>query len=269
MTEVLPYLTDSPTHNGRIFVASRNNLLVTGLTVLLGRAGFHVAGFAGDTSEAVAEFDRTASALCLLDMDLPGDLTFAVREMSRTSWVVLLGSGNRPFDEPIHQSLRAGAVGYIAADIDSARLPHVLTAVMNGEVGIPRHMVAGLLAQLQNQPTRAVGVQGRRPVRFTTREWEVLQHLKDGRSTRQIALQLGVSAVTVRTHVAAMCRKVRVPNREGLLRLVCLFDLRTRVVPVPAADPNRRRRSPDGVALADRTHAEGHRRSSVCEGGLQ
>lgn len=165
---------DTPPHNGRIFVASRNNLLVTGLTVLLCRADFDVAGFAEDTSQAIAEFDRTTAALCLLDMDLPGDLTLAVRQMSQTGWVVLLGSGNRPFDEPIHQSLRAGAVGYIAADIDSARLPHVLTAVMNGEVGIPRHMVAGLLAQLQNQPTRAVGVQSRRPVRFTTREWEVL-----------------------------------------------------------------------------------------------
>jgi DNA-binding NarL/FixJ family response regulator len=54
---------------------------------------------------------------------------------------------------------------------------------------------------------------------LTSREWQVLGLLREGRSTAQIAERLFVSHATVRSHVAALLRKLRVPNRDALRKL--------------------------------------------------
>jgi two-component system NarL family response regulator len=51
---------------------------------------------------------------------------------------------------------------------------------------------------------------------LTSREWEVLHLLRDGLSTGDIAERLFVSQATVRSHVSAVVRKLRVPDREAL-----------------------------------------------------
>jgi len=53
---------------------------------------------------------------------------------------------------------------------------------------------------------------------LTSREWQVLDLLRQGLSTAAIARRLVVSPVTVRSHVASILRKVRAPSREALLR---------------------------------------------------
>jgi DNA-binding NarL/FixJ family response regulator len=67
---------------------------------------------------------------------------------------------------------------------------------------------------------RRLPVLGRRSVELTTREWEVLDLLCEGLSTREMAERLFVSETTIRTHVAAVVRKLRVPDREAVVRLV-------------------------------------------------
>jgi DNA-binding NarL/FixJ family response regulator len=54
---------------------------------------------------------------------------------------------------------------------------------------------------------------------LTAREWEVLELLRQGLSTRAISERLVVSPVTIRTHVSAIMRKLRVADRESALRL--------------------------------------------------
>ena len=53
---------------------------------------------------------------------------------------------------------------------------------------------------------------------LTSREWQVLDLLRQELSTAPIAHRLVLSPVTVRTHVNSILRKVRAPSREALLR---------------------------------------------------
>ena len=53
---------------------------------------------------------------------------------------------------------------------------------------------------------------------LTSREWQVLELLRQELSTAAIARRLVVSPVTVRTHVNNILRKVRAPSREALLK---------------------------------------------------
>ena len=61
---------------------------------------------------------------------------------------------------------------------------------------------------------------GKRPARLTNREWEVLEGLGEGLTTADISERLFISAVTVRSHVSSILRKLRVPNRAGAVRVL-------------------------------------------------
>jgi DNA-binding NarL/FixJ family response regulator len=63
-------------------------------------------------------------------------------------------------------------------------------------------------------------MRGKRPARLTTREWEVLEGLGQGLSTAEISERLFISNVTVRSHVSAILRKLRVPNRASAVRVL-------------------------------------------------
>jgi DNA-binding NarL/FixJ family response regulator len=56
-------------------------------------------------------------------------------------------------------------------------------------------------------------------VHLTQKEWEVLDLLNEGLSSREIARRLFVADVTVRTHVAAIVRKLGVANRVDAVRV--------------------------------------------------
>ncbi len=111
--------------------------------------------------------------------------------------------------------------GYLLKDIDPARLPLALRGVLEGEAALPRRLVALLIEEFRERKRkRRVPLVGRHAVELTDREWEVLQLMKQGLTTGEIAGRLFVSPVTVRTHVSAILRKLHVPSREAALELL-------------------------------------------------
>src|SRR6266496_6013266 len=54
---------------------------------------------------------------------------------------------------------------------------------------------------------------------LTSREWEVLDCLSEGLSTRRIAKRLFISETTVRRHVGAILKKLNVPNRQAAAKV--------------------------------------------------
>lgn len=109
--------------------------------------------------------------------------------------------------------LRAGA-GVVERSAALSGLPRVLTAVLAGEVLVPRALVGSLVAQLRTTPVEG---EGWRPVRsaLTPREWEVLDALCAGHGTLGVAEELDISVETVRSHVKCILRKLEVPSRAA------------------------------------------------------
>ena len=79
---------------------------------------------------------------------------------------------------------------------------------------LPAGQTASLLRDVAQE------IVGRRGVELTDREWEVLELMKQGLTTDEIATRLFISPVTVRTHVSAVLRKLHVPTREAALELL-------------------------------------------------
>ena len=191
-----------------------------GVRALLEQQGFQVCAEAADAAGAVEAALRERPDVCVLDVKMPGDGIVAAQTISSRlpeSGIVMLTVSRD--DADFLNSLRAGASGYVLKETDPERLPTVLRAVVQGDTAYPRRLLERLLAHLEdrNRRDRVLGALG---VGLTTREREIAQLLRDGKSTTEIAKELFVAPVTVRTHVAAILKKLGVSTREEALSLL-------------------------------------------------
>jgi DNA-binding NarL/FixJ family response regulator len=182
---------------------------------------FVVCAEVADGSAAVEVALREQPDLCLLDIRMPGSSGIAAtREITTrlpgTKVVMITVSLD---DEDLLNALRAGAVGYLLKDIDPERLPHALIDALEGGAAIPRRLVARLVSEFRDHGPRRRPVVSEPGYDLTSREWEVLSLLRQGLSTAQIASKLFVSRATVRSHIAAVLKKLDLPNREALRNL--------------------------------------------------
>ncbi|MGY1725620.1 response regulator [Geodermatophilus sp. SYSU D01062] len=185
----------------------------------------------GQGVEVVASVDSGDAALeaarqlrpevCVLDIHMPGNGIVAAaditRELPGVAVVMLTASGD---DEDLFAALRAGASGYLLKEMDPARLGPALRGVLAGEAVLPRWLVTRVADAFRAQPRRRFTLPGRpKPVELTEREAEVLDLMAAGLSTDEIAKKTFVAPVTVRTHIRAILKKLRVPDRESAIRL--------------------------------------------------
>lgn len=183
---------------------------------------FTVLWEAGDAPAAVAAAVEGKPQVCLLDVRMPGGGVAAAWEISarlpETKIVMLTVSRD---DKDLFAALRAGASGYLLKDVAPDRLADALEAVLSGESALPGSLVARLVAEFRDRgPRRRTLVSAESGgAQLTSREWQVLELMRQGMTTAQIARRLVVSPATVRSHVAAILRKLRVPDREAALKL--------------------------------------------------
>jgi DNA-binding NarL/FixJ family response regulator len=188
-------------------------------SALVGR-GFEVCAEVGTGPAAVEAARQHQPDLCIVDINMPGDGIAAAAEIRKTvpgAEVVMLTVAHD--DESLLSALQAGAAGYLLKDTDPDRLPDVLRGVLGGEAVLPRSLVARAAAAFRvHGQRRRLGRNG--AARLTSREWDVLEGLAEGLSTKAIAERLEIAPVTVRTHVSAILRKLDVPDRSGAVRLL-------------------------------------------------
>jgi DNA-binding NarL/FixJ family response regulator len=206
----------------RVLIADDHPPTRAGVQAALERDGFVVCAQAADARSAVEGARRERPDVCLLDIHMPGDGIHAAEmiasELPETAVVMLTVSRT---DEDLFNALRVGASGYLLKDIDPARLPLALRGVLEGEAALPRRLVALLIEEFRERKRRRrIPLVGRRGVELTDREWEVLEAMRQGLTTDEIATRLFISPVTVRTHVSAILRKLHVPTREAALELL-------------------------------------------------
>ena len=183
-------------------------------------ARFEVCAEAGDAPGAVEAAARERPDICLLDINMPGGGVAAAWEISARlpqAKVVMLTVSTD--DRDLFASLKAGAAGYLLKGMDPAELPHALARVAAGEAAVAPVLVGRVITEFRDRSARrrttsADGAEGQ----LTSREWQVLELLRRDLSTAEVARRLVLSPVTVRTHVNSILRKLRVRDREELVR---------------------------------------------------
>jgi DNA-binding NarL/FixJ family response regulator len=112
------------------------------------------------------------------------------------------------FDEEFQfQAMKAGAWGSVPASADLQMLEKAFDVLLRGEFWVSRSLATRLLGKVlrTHDPEEAEDL--------TPREWEILALVARGERSKEIANQLSVSESTVKSHLAAIYRKLRVSTR--------------------------------------------------------
>jgi DNA-binding NarL/FixJ family response regulator len=221
-------MTAATEHAGptRVLIAANHLPTRTGLRLALESDA--VCSEAADDEGAVAAAVREHPDVCLLELGGPGRGLGTVAEIiAQVPGALVIVLSDRVAEDEFLAALRAGASGYLPHNVNPARLPLVVRSVLRGEAAVPRTFVAKLIEELRgsSRGRRALVLQDGTRLELTPRESEVLELAQQGLSTREIAVRLGISPVTVRRHLAAAYARLGVSTRAAALALL---------VPAPA-----------------------------------
>jgi DNA-binding NarL/FixJ family response regulator len=177
-----------------------------------------LVGCVSNAAEAVATAVELMPSVCVIDSDLPlGGLIAAIEIGARlpTAGLVLR---HGPNDNDLFEALHAGVTAYVPRTTTSTRLLRAIINVAAGEAVLSGTQVARVLEAVRD-PARARRRVADRP-ELTTREWQVLELLRDRLTTAEIAERLFLSPITVRSHVHSIRRKLGAESREEALELI-------------------------------------------------
>ena len=171
-------------------------------------------GCAPDAAAAVARALELLPDVLVLDSVLPqGALAAGLEIRARLPRTHLIVTHEAAEDDFL-AAITAGASAYVARTDNTERLLQAIADICAGEIVLTKAQMACLVEAVRDpaRPRRRVAT----GPALTAREWQVGALLRDGRTRREIAEQLFLSPVTVRSHVRSIRRKLAAPTAAGL-----------------------------------------------------
>lgn len=177
---------------------------------------------AGSLAEARLVIEREpALRLALVDLSLPDSQgAQAVRALKATAeqvTLVVISADERP--ETVLDAIDAGAAGFIPKTARKAMLEDALDTVLSGRVFVPQQAITDL-SPLHTDDG---------PVDLSPRQRDVLRLLIEGKPNKTIGRELDLSESTVKTHLAAIFRKLDVESRTQAVLATARLGLRLTV----------------------------------------
>ncbi len=207
----------------RVLLADDHALVRAGIRALLQQIpGVQVVAEADDGRAALELIEQTEPDIALLDIAMPGmnglDTALEIKVRFPQVRVVILSMHAE--QEYVLQALRAGAVGYLLKGARTAELEVAITAVARGESYLSpaasKHVVGDVLQRSASPNPLAC---------LTPRQRQVLELLARGKSRKQIAKELDVSAKTVDTYRAQVMDQLNIHDLAGLIRFAIKMGL--------------------------------------------
>ena len=196
-----------------VLLVDDHPVLRQGLRVLLERERFRVTGEAADGLEAIAAAEKLQPDIVVLDLAMPTlNGVSAVRGIMKgapKSKVILLTMHTE--EHQILEALRAGVKGCVSKAQAAEHLIQAIREVCSGRVYLSPS-VSGAVVQAYLAKTEVPYDP------LTDRERQVLQLIAESKTTKEVAVILGVSVKTAETHRAKVMDKLDIHTTAGLVR---------------------------------------------------
>ena len=197
----------------RLLLADDHDLVRQGLKALLERQGFNVVCEASNGQEALRLAAKDKPDVAIIDIGMPVmNGVDAAREMTKSSprtKVILLTQHDE--DQYVTEALRAGVKGYVLKNQAADDFVYAIREVCRGSVylspSISRMVVDAYLSKTYDSTDPLSG-----------RERQVLQLVGEGKSTKDVAAQLGISVKTAESHRARLMKKLDIHETASLVR---------------------------------------------------
>jgi DNA-binding NarL/FixJ family response regulator len=197
----------------RVLLADDHSLIRQSLRALLEKQGFQVVSEASDGQEALRSVEKTQPEVAILDISMPVlNGVDAARELVKSSpktRVILLTQHDE--DQYVTEALRAGVRGYVLKSQAAEDLLHAIQEVCRGKVYLSPN-ISGAVVDAYVSKTYVS------PDPLSARERQVLQLVGEGKSTKDIAVHLGISVKTAESHRARLMKKLDIHETASLFR---------------------------------------------------
>ncbi len=204
----------------RVLLVDDHSLVRRGFRRMLeDEADMEVIGEAGDGEEAIKIAKELHPEVVVMDCALPGmnglQATRQIMETSPTTAVLMLSMHTE--STWVRQAIEAGAKGYVLKDALDLELGSAIRKVAAGET------------VFDPKVEQRTALKGERSAALTPRELEVLQMIVDGKSNKEIATALDLSANTVAVHRANIMNTLGIHKTAELV----VYAIRAGLVNVP------------------------------------
>lgn len=193
----------------KILVVDDHPMVAEGIqSILESYDDLQVVGTLGDGQSVVEQIDTLAPDVILMDLNMPGmgglTATEIVLEQRPDTRILILSMHDS--HEYVSSALSHGAMGYVLKDVPTDEIRTAIDTVMAGQ----RYLCTGASGALS--PKSGISET------LTNREQAILLQLAQGKSNKEVALELDISVRTVETHRKNIKRKLGISSTAGLTR---------------------------------------------------
>jgi NarL family two-component system response regulator LiaR len=195
----------------RVLVVDDHVIVRKGIRALLSREHeIEVIGEAADGEEAIDRAQSLCPDVILMDLVMPklDGIEAIKRIVAQQSKARILVLTSFAADDKVFPAIKVGALGYLLKDSGPDELVQAIHHVYRGEPSLDPSIARKLLQELSHPPKIAPTTDP-----LTERELDVLRLVAQGKSNREIAEQLVITEMTVRTHVSNILSKLHLASR--------------------------------------------------------
>ena len=209
MTEDVPEIA--------VLLVDDQDLVRSGLRRILRRKdGFVIVAECADGDEVPDAVARHRPDVVVMDLRMRRvDGIEATRRLGGTPPVLALTTFNE--DELLSGALRAGAAGFVLKDSSAEELIRAVQAVARGDSYLDPAVTSRVLSTYRKAAAGALDKQGNNVAELTARELDVLTLIGKGLSNNEIADELFISGVTVKSHIGRIFVKLDLRDRAAAI----------------------------------------------------
>lgn len=211
------FLVDDDSHIRRVIA---QELMSDPRTLLVGQAG--------SLRDARKHLGQQRFDVLLVDLNL-GDgeglelISFA-KTINPEALIVVVSVTER--DDKVLQAFELGAMGYLLKNSLFGDYVQAVLQVANGGASITPSLAKKMLSHLDKSHARLFPIGGSlQEERLSTRESEVLKLVAGGYTSSEVGSSLGISTLTVNTHIKSIYRKLQARTRAQAVRAASLRGL--------------------------------------------
>lgn len=176
---------------------------------------FQVVGLGRNASEAVELVRNQRPDILFVDLSMPGEVFGAIAEITREhpATRILVFTAFASVDSAM-RALDAGATGFALKSCTFEELVEAIGMIAKGEIYVAPQFASQVFMGMRN---RARSTELRQQRQLSVREKQIIGHLMQARTNREIAANLQISEKTVKHYMTALMSKLNARNRVELV----------------------------------------------------
>lgn len=208
----------------RVLLADDHKLVRAGIRLLLEKLpDVKVIAEASDGQEAIRLVEKHEPQVVLTDIAMPAlnglEVTRHLADKFPKVRVIVLSMYSD--EEHVYLALRAGAAGYLLKGAAREELELAIRAVAQGETYLSPPVAKITISEYSGRVNAKPC-----PLRkLSPRQKQVLQLIAEGKTTKQVALELNISVKTVETHRMQLMDRLEIHDIAGLVRFAIKVGL--------------------------------------------